>query len=155
MSVSTATRLRGSCVSMASRIESLIWSAILSGWPSVTDSEVKRRRGTRYSLGTVVRSTSAAERPSRHHATCWGRRPVVLAGGMCLVLGRARQLGRDRGPDPRGNGVLAAVRQFGDLPTSGENGHRGLGAAEDLTAGGVIDDQQVAALARQLGPRVG
>src|SRR5690349_7726549 len=29
---------------MASRIASLIWSAILSGWPSVTDSEVKRRR---------------------------------------------------------------------------------------------------------------
>src|SRR3954463_1798194 len=50
MSVSTATRLRGYCVSLASRIESLIWSAILSGWPSVTDSEVKRRRGTRYSL---------------------------------------------------------------------------------------------------------
>src|SRR3954452_13464775 len=49
--VSTATRLRGSCASIASRMESLIWSAILSGWPSVTDSEVKRRRGTRYSLG--------------------------------------------------------------------------------------------------------
>src|SRR5687768_12194407 len=48
--VSTATRLRGSCASIASRIESLIWSAILSGWPSVTDSEVKRRRDTRYSL---------------------------------------------------------------------------------------------------------
>src|SRR3954447_24562603 len=51
--VSTATRLRGSWSSIASRMESLIWSAILSGWPSVTDSEVKRRRGTRYSLGTV------------------------------------------------------------------------------------------------------
>ena len=25
---------------------SLIWSAILSGWPSVTDSEVNRRRDT-------------------------------------------------------------------------------------------------------------
>src|SRR5919112_737366 len=52
--VSTATRLRGSCASMASRIESLIWSAILSGWPSVTDSDVKRRRDTRYSLGSVT-----------------------------------------------------------------------------------------------------
>src|ERR1700754_3060798 len=46
MSVSTATRLRGSCASRASRIPSLIWSAILSGWPSVTDSEVNRRRAT-------------------------------------------------------------------------------------------------------------
>src|SRR5699024_1220813 len=33
----------GSCASMASSTESLIWSAILSGWPSVTDSEVNRR----------------------------------------------------------------------------------------------------------------
>src|SRR3954464_1993752 len=46
ISVSTATRLRGSWASIASRIESLIWSAILSGWPSVTDSDVKRRRLT-------------------------------------------------------------------------------------------------------------
>src|SRR5215217_3142158 len=45
--VSTATRLRGSWRSIASRIASLIWSAILSGWPSVTDSDVKRRRDTR------------------------------------------------------------------------------------------------------------
>ena len=46
ISVSTATRLRGSCASSASRMPSLIWSAILSGWPSVTDSEVNRRRAT-------------------------------------------------------------------------------------------------------------
>src|SRR6478672_11239707 len=50
MSVSQATRLRGSCASRASRTESLIWSAILSGWPSVTDSDVKRRRDTSCSL---------------------------------------------------------------------------------------------------------
>jgi hypothetical protein len=42
--VSTATRLRGSWASSASRMASLIWSAILSGWPSVTDSEVNKRR---------------------------------------------------------------------------------------------------------------
>src|SRR6266516_2258412 len=41
-SVSQATRPYGSCPSTASRIVSEIWSAILSGWPSVTDSEVKR-----------------------------------------------------------------------------------------------------------------
>src|ERR671920_2140502 len=42
--VSTATRLAGSFASIASRMESLIWSQILSGWPSVTDSDVNRRR---------------------------------------------------------------------------------------------------------------
>src|SRR3954470_21601378 len=40
-SVSHATRPMGSSAMMASRIASEIWSAILSGWPSVTDSEVK------------------------------------------------------------------------------------------------------------------
>src|ERR1700722_821654 len=46
ISVSTATRLAGSSLIIASRTASLIWSAILSGWPSVTDSEVKSRRAT-------------------------------------------------------------------------------------------------------------
>src|SRR6185436_4003148 len=40
--VSQATRLIGSCASSVSSTASEIWSAILSGWPSVTDSEVKR-----------------------------------------------------------------------------------------------------------------
>src|ERR1700722_17308381 len=39
--VSHATRLSGSSASMASSTESEIWSAILSGCPSVTDSDVK------------------------------------------------------------------------------------------------------------------
>src|ERR1700687_6507120 len=42
--VSQATRLDGSSRRQASRIASEIWSAILSGCPSVTDSEVKRKR---------------------------------------------------------------------------------------------------------------
>src|SRR5438128_6639684 len=42
ISVSQATRLFGSFASAASRTESEIWSAILSGWPSVTDSEVNK-----------------------------------------------------------------------------------------------------------------
>ena len=53
MRVSTATRLRGSSLSMASRMESLIWSAILSGCPSVTDSEVNRRRAKADAPGAV------------------------------------------------------------------------------------------------------
>ena len=44
--VSQATRPSGSSLRIASRTESLIWSAILSGWPSVTLSEVKVQRGT-------------------------------------------------------------------------------------------------------------
>src|SRR5262245_9940793 len=43
MSVSQATRPIGSSARTASRTESEIWSAILSGWPSVTDSEVNRK----------------------------------------------------------------------------------------------------------------
>src|SRR6266478_8575810 len=42
--VSQATRLYGSCARQASRIASEIWSAILSGCPSVTDSLVNRKR---------------------------------------------------------------------------------------------------------------
>src|SRR5436190_19464890 len=41
-SVSQATRPAGSSRMTASRTPSEIWSATLSGWPSVTDSEVKR-----------------------------------------------------------------------------------------------------------------
>src|SRR5262245_36185690 len=46
-SVSHATRPTGSCASIASRMESEIWSAILSGCPSVTDSDVNRYRPLR------------------------------------------------------------------------------------------------------------
>ena len=43
MSVSTATRDFLSCESNESNTASEIASAILSGWPSVTDSDVNRR----------------------------------------------------------------------------------------------------------------
>src|ERR1700687_5430063 len=42
--VSQATRLDESSARQASRMASEIWSAILSGWPSVTDSEVNKER---------------------------------------------------------------------------------------------------------------
>src|SRR6266567_1909360 len=42
-SVSQATRPLGSCFMTSSRTASEIWSAILSGWPSVTDSDVNRK----------------------------------------------------------------------------------------------------------------
>src|SRR4051812_24098289 len=57
-SVSHATRPVGSSRSTASRTPSEIWSAILSGWPSVTDSEVNR-----YSLSLwFMRRESVASR---------------------------------------------------------------------------------------------
>ncbi len=40
--VSTATRASGSRARIMSIIASEIWSQTLSGWPSETDSEVKR-----------------------------------------------------------------------------------------------------------------
>src|SRR5438132_6028953 len=43
ISVSQAERASGSCASTASRTVSETWSAILSGWPSVTDSDVNRK----------------------------------------------------------------------------------------------------------------
>src|SRR4051794_24452701 len=52
--VSTATRERGSLASRASRIESLIASQILSGWPSVTDSEVNNLDVTDTNLPNFV-----------------------------------------------------------------------------------------------------
>src|ERR1700730_5980607 len=42
--VSQATRLKESSARQASRMASEIWSAILSGWPSVTDSDVNKIR---------------------------------------------------------------------------------------------------------------
>src|SRR5690349_21950761 len=42
-SVSAATLPVGSCSRIASSTASEIWSATLSGWPSETDSDVKRK----------------------------------------------------------------------------------------------------------------
>src|SRR3954469_6612229 len=114
MSVSTATRLRGSWASIASRIESLIWSAILSGWPSVTDSDVKRRRGTRYSLGRAAGASGtragATLTGGRVGPGRGGTRPGRLPEPRRSAVGRTGQPGHHRGPDGRGGVVLAAVR---------------------------------------------
>src|SRR4051794_24832649 len=53
--VSHATRPVGSSDRMASRTASEIWSAILSGWPSVTDSELNVQ---------LVTTSSPLSRPS-------------------------------------------------------------------------------------------
>src|SRR3954452_5429925 len=146
--VSTATRLRGSWASIASRIESLIWSAILSGWPSVTDSEVKRRRDMSYSwVGGTDRWLRGPRARYPAEALRW-RGPALRPGGS----GRPR---RDRGPDPRRDGVLGPPRDLVGASVRRQHHDGVLRPAEDLARRHVVDDQQVASLAGQLRPSVG
>src|SRR5688572_229327 len=82
-SVSQATRPPGSSAITASRTPSEIWSATLSGWPSVTDSDVNR-----YSLsesGCVVmrRGRLATDRPIAAHN---GR---IAGEGKALLVAHA------------------------------------------------------------------
>src|SRR3990172_2161674 len=97
--VSAATLERLSCARMASSIASEIWSATLSGWPSETDSEVKRkllmpwqflvdkkgcknniRRRTCNPLHAHT-AEGAGGAAAAHTALCWGHR------GMAGLLG--------------------------------------------------------------------
>ena len=72
ISVSQATRPCGSSARTASRTESEIWSAILSGWPSVTDSEVNRNE-----RGAMRRSKATGLRGAPPGLTRRvGRRPI-------------------------------------------------------------------------------
>src|ERR1044071_2029178 len=59
MSVSHATRPSRSCASTASRMVSEIWSAILSGWPSVTDSDENRYSRLAMKAGTLADAEEA------------------------------------------------------------------------------------------------
>src|SRR6185436_20646942 len=87
--VSQATRLCGSWVRQASSTASLIWSHILSGWPSVTDSEVNM------SLGAVINVVLISLSPYnkiRHKA------PLAVSGGMILFgQGRVNEEGQVEG----------------------------------------------------------
>src|SRR6478609_9169383 len=94
-SVSQATRPLGSSVRIASSTESLIWSAILSGWPSVTLSEVKVQRDIvilrRWVLvsGSGVRSgvDGLVERLVPVHRGILGGLRVLHLGPLDLVGG--------------------------------------------------------------------
>src|SRR5438552_5595809 len=63
-SVSHATRAAGSLAMIASRTASEIWSAILSGCPSVTDSEVKTWRCAGMCLSDLGLDVQASGAPS-------------------------------------------------------------------------------------------
>src|ERR1700722_5451082 len=76
--VSHATREYGSPARAASTTASEIWSAILSGWPSVTDSEVKRN-------------------PLSINVSCWLGASVSRGGrGQLVVTGLGQA---ELGPD--------------------------------------------------------
>src|SRR2546423_3636763 len=122
ISVSHATRPSESSLSTASSTASEIWSATLSGWPSVTDSEVKRN-----SRATELLDRHEAADPS-HVAVL---RPVDEYGlerrRVGPGLGQAGRRARAGGEvvDGRQRGVQVDVQEAGRLV-------RGLGAGARL-----------------------
>src|SRR6516164_9025276 len=60
VNVSQATRLYGSSARHSSRMAWGIWSAILSGWPSVTDYDVHKKRSLAKGLSSCVDVTVLA-----------------------------------------------------------------------------------------------
>src|SRR5450759_4096122 len=94
VAVSHATRASGSSVRIASRIASEIWSHILSGCPSVTDSDVNRYCGSSRQLVIVLMATGPASsfggrgtrygRSDRRVARHPGRYPASEGSGSVL-----------------------------------------------------------------------
>src|SRR6478735_8087708 len=134
--VSTATRDSGSLSSRASRIASLIWSQILSGCPSVTDSEVKSR--------------SAAGADPWDSGMCSGKvtqLPYWLANGGAsayVPMLRRRSL--------RPSGSRKDLAQLGADAIDDNGGHVLFGAGRRLWfgAGPRKDDHGVVVLAENL-----
>src|SRR5581483_2674246 len=138
ISVSHATRLIGSSRRTASRTESEIWSAILSGWPSVTDSAVKVKE--RLDMGRRLADTEK-------------RRQLQLVGGLRAVREEGAQgrqplrhlhadeaQERQRLLDP-GVGEAGRLARHADLLLRGEE----RGVARELRA----------AAAKRVDPRLG
>src|SRR5471032_1979321 len=89
MSVSHATRASGSLVSTASSTESEIWSATLSGWPSVTDSDVKRKLRAAIAGATLadpVHRRSRNKHCRGRNKRCLSRNKRCRAGQPLLLL---------------------------------------------------------------------
>src|SRR5215204_1672012 len=131
-SVSQATRPVGSSAITASRTPSEIWSAILSGWPSVTDSEVNRNSLSE--RGCVVM------RPGRVHMAR-GRSVGNHHRAVSHPFGRADPHDHARGARAgAGASGLQPVQRAGSARAGGPAdrlGHRGhvLGAVGRAPAG--------------------
>src|ERR687888_2675036 len=87
ISVSQATRPAGSSASTASRTVSETWSATLSGWPSVTDSEVNWNE-----RAAAMAAKATAETGRR------GRRLLDLEEQRRLAVAAVGGRPRDHGP---------------------------------------------------------
>src|SRR5205814_1173159 len=95
ISVSQATRPVGSSASTASSTESEIWSATLSGCPSVTDSDVKRNSRAAIRRVRLLDLEKRVERA----AVARARRPLEERAQRPEVLGHLR--GDLRAGEPR------------------------------------------------------
>src|SRR4051812_9941396 len=136
-SVSTATRLRGSAVNRASSTESLIWSAILSGCPSVTDSDVNKRP-----VNELSSALSLDWRAFR-----------VAVGGVPdgIVSGRVAEPARGHAVPNHVSQIALGAGRHGTLGAVGREDHGAVVVfAEDPATADVVDDEQVAALPREL-----
>src|SRR3954447_23150840 len=122
MRVSQATRPRVSFSRTASRTASEIWSAILSGCPSVTDSEVKMKSAATGGPPCLLVDTRNHLTPGRI-----GRTPAdCLAAGGLAATQAARQERLD-------DGVRAQARRPPALAPAGvERGQHGGGGAVDV-----------------------
>src|SRR6478609_7312067 len=135
-SVSTATRRLALSASSAirwSRTESLIRSAILSGCPSVTDSEVNSRPATVLSILLWNGRMKRTCRPASGTRVSAGESPGDLV------------------PDDVGERGLGPARDLDGASVGGQDDRLVVGAAEDRSPADVVDDEEVAALAGQLG----
>src|SRR5262249_11027035 len=101
ISVSQATRPSGSSARTASSTESEIWSAILSGWPSVTDSDVKENERV-VMAGRLAHAPSLLGRFTPHQArgelgdALAGEHGADPFGDRQLNAEAARQVAQDR-----------------------------------------------------------
>src|SRR5215470_14270419 len=118
---------------------SLIWSAILSGWPSVTDSEVKRRRATWQSFSAREASPNCTEAPAPPAGTCAGARS-----------GRRREPVRHKVPDHVGERLLGPARDLGHRAVGGKHQRGVVAGAKREPRAYLVDHEQVAALGGKL-----
>src|SRR5262245_37805863 len=120
VAVSQATRAAGSSARMASRMASETWSHILSGCPSVTDSEVKRYWAA--SMMLVTRSSSVGCRLNAQGSIREQPRPAPgrVATTARVVRpdhgGSGGRLHQDRWPWARSEAVLHAQAAMVKLP---------------------------------------
>src|SRR5215213_2189528 len=106
--VSQATRPVGSSFRTASRTPSEIWSQILSGWPSVTDSEVNRWDSLMAAHPSGAGPSSARSGLADRDANRGVERRIALVDGE-----RERAQPASVGGEERVPGILAQALPLG------------------------------------------